>query len=550
MKIGILIKDFSELANWELRIIAGILNRPDLELALLIQDGRIGDNKPNSLKNRINYLFKSKNILGKLVFKTQLAIESKIFRETATTNREELTTQLSKIPVIKLNPTRKGFLDIFSETDAEQIKGYDLDIILRHEFNIIRGPILQAAKYGIWSFHHADNLINRGGPAGFWEIMLKQASVGVTLQQLTPELDGGLVIDKAYFNYHWSFIKTNRLVLEASVSLLFKNIDKLQQGLYFPTKSLVYYNPLYKSPNLFYSTKYLAHFYSKFMAKLAQHLKVKLFGTRYNCWTLWIGKGDFMEATLFRLKPVSLPKTECWADPFIFKHQDEVYIFFESYNYQANKGKICCGKLKNGELVDIQDVLKLPYHLSYPFIFEEDGAIYLMPETLENNRLELYKCICFPDQWELYATAFEGEQVADAHFYTDEQQQRWLFINKQADLNAPIDSELFIYKVNSLKLDQLEPHQQNPVLINSKIARNGGAIFNYNHACYRPSQANIEGIYGRALNINKIEKLTLEEYRESTVITVFPNFQPGLGAMHHLHQSDGLFVIDAAYRKL
>jgi len=36
--------------------------------------------------------------------------------------------------------------------------------------------LLNASKYGVWSFHHADNSINRGGPAGFWEIIYKQPS--------------------------------------------------------------------------------------------------------------------------------------------------------------------------------------------------------------------------------------------------------------------------------------------------------------------------------------------------------------------------------------
>lgn len=94
---------------------------------------------------------------------------------------------------IYLKPKRKGFLDIFSSSDAERIKSYNLDIILRHKFGVIRGDILQSAKHGIWSFHHADNSIIRGDPTGFWEILFCQPSVGVILQQLTPELDDRLV---------------------------------------------------------------------------------------------------------------------------------------------------------------------------------------------------------------------------------------------------------------------------------------------------------------------------------------------------------------------
>jgi hypothetical protein len=37
---------------------------------------------------------------------------------------------------------------------------------------------------------------------------------------------------------------------------------------------------------------------------------------------------------------------------------------------------------------------------------------------------------------------------------------------------------------------------------------------------------------------------------ESKITTVYPNFHDGLISTHHLNQKDGLFVIDAAFRKL
>ena len=244
-----------------------------------------------------------------------------------------------------------------------------------------------------------------------------------------------------------------------------------------------------------------------------------------------------------------MPKNEFWADPFILNYNDKNYVFFENYNYKTKKGKISCGIIENEELTNITDVLDRSYHLSYPYVFDMDGDIYLMPETSENNRLEIYKCISFPDKWQLYSTSFEGEKVGDAFFYDDDNNQKWLFLNKRVDLNTLLENELYIYKVDTLKLDNLEPHKQNPVIINSKKARNGGSIFKYNGGTYRPSQANIFGVYGRALNISKIEKLTIDEYIEKDVVTVYPNFCKGLVSMHHLHQSNKLFVIDAAYKR-
>jgi hypothetical protein len=543
IRIGILIKEFGALRNWELRIINEILNDPSLELALLIQDGR----EKNS--SSLNRLLNKKNIIGSMMFFFQTKIEGVLFKEKITEDKLKIIKELNKINRIAVAPEKKGFLDIFGSTDADKIKEQNLDIILRHEFGIIRGEILKSSKYGIWSFHHADNSINRGGPPGFWEKVLRQPSVGVTLQKLTPELDGGFVIDKAFFSYHWSFIKTSQQIKESSVSMLFKNIKKLQNNEFNPKKSLVYYNPLYKIPKPIVLLKYILNFYSILIGKVLKKINFKLFGIRYNCWTLFIGKGDFLNSTLFRLKPVKLPKNEFWADPFIFNYEEENFIFFENFNYQTKKGKISCGRVDNNKLIDIVDVMEKDYHLSFPFIYRENGDIFLMPETSKNNRLEIYKCVKFPNEWKLHITAFEGEKIADAHFYTDKNKSKWLFLNKKPNDNALMDSELHIYKVNSLTLNDLEPHKNNPVIINSKVARNGGAIFEFENEIYRPSQANVDGIYGHGLNINKILKLTIDEYFEETIVTAYPNFHPGLKSMHHLHQKNGIFVIDAAYRK-
>lgn len=550
MKIGILIKKFERLENWELRIIEGIIKNPNLKLELLVQDGRKNNQNPNSFKRKFLRLFKQRKIFSTLILKIQILIEKKIFKEIPSINKIKIITALNKIERIFLKPERKGFVDIFSKKDSDLLKKYKLDVVLRHEFNIIRGPILESSKYGIWSFHHADNSINRGGPAGFWEILLKQKSIGVTLQQLTSELDGGLVIDKAFFNRHWSFVLSNRRIYEASVSLLFKNIKKLLKDNYSPKKSIVYYNPLYKSPNTKNTIKYLFSFYSKLVTKFIHYLNYNFLGTKYHCWTLFIGKGDFLNSTLFKLKPVKLPKNQFWADPFILNYKNKNYIFFENYDYKLKKGKISCGLIENQQLINITDVMEKDYHLSFPYVFEENEDLFLMPETSENNRLELYKCLEFPNKWELYSTAFEGEKIVDTFFYNDHNNQRWLFTNKLADLNSVFDSELFIYRVNDLDLKKMEPHQNNPVIINSEIARNAGQVFSFNNKVYRPSQANIDGVYGRALNINQIEKLSINEYKETKIITVFPNFHKGLISTHHLSQANKLFVIDGAYKKI
>lgn len=91
-----------------------------------------------------------------------------------------------------------------------------------------------------------------------------------------------------------------------------------------------------------------------------------------------------------------MPKNEFWADPFLIKYKDEIYGFFENYEYNVSKGKISCAKIVGNEFVDVKDALNLPYHLSYPFVIEQDNEFYIIPETNENKRLEVYKCVEFP----------------------------------------------------------------------------------------------------------------------------------------------------------
>ena len=72
---------------------------------------------------------------------------------------------------------------------------------------------------------------------------------------------------------------------------------------------------------------------------------------------------------------------------FLINYKNNNYVFFENYSYESKKGKISCGILKTNNLIEIKDVLCKDYHLSYPFIFEEEGNYYMIPETSENQKV-------------------------------------------------------------------------------------------------------------------------------------------------------------------
>ena len=88
----------------------------------------------------------------------------------------------------------------FPPEAVDAVKAANLDVVVRCGFNILRGDILNSARYGVWSFHHGDNDFYRGGPAFFWEVYEDNPLSGVILQVLNEQLDAGFVLCKGIFS--------------------------------------------------------------------------------------------------------------------------------------------------------------------------------------------------------------------------------------------------------------------------------------------------------------------------------------------------------------
>ena len=82
----------------------------------------------------------------------------------------------------------------------------------------------------------------------------------------------------------------------------------------------------------------------------------------------------------------------------------------------------------------------------------------MIPEANQNSRLEIYKCVSFPNKWELYSSAFQGEQIVDCNFYKDNMNQNWLFLNKRTK-DSDDCSDLYIYHIDSLELNTINKWQ-------------------------------------------------------------------------------------------
>ena len=70
----------------------------------------------------------------------------------------DVSAALGAIPVIDVTPRKTRFSDYFEDSDVERVRGFELDVAVRLGFGILRGRALDIARFGVWSYHHGDNL--------------------------------------------------------------------------------------------------------------------------------------------------------------------------------------------------------------------------------------------------------------------------------------------------------------------------------------------------------------------------------------------------------
>lgn len=429
-------------------------------------------------------------------------------------------------------PIHKGISTYFPDDDIEKIKSYDLDFILRFGFDIIRGEVLNSAKYGIWSFHHDDERVVRGGPPGFWEFMRKIPSNGVILQQLTDELDKGLILRRLQFNtaLHSYNFHLNRIYEESEILPLQVAKELIVNRKLEPELSRSE-APIQHPPRNFMMLKY---FWLCFWRKIVFHVNY-LF--RQEDWN--VGYRINGNDSVHWLKP---PKSDYFADPFVITTKDDTYLFFEWFSNKNGKADLAVAK--KSECFEIyHKITDFPEHRSYPFVFEYQGVIYCIPEANQTNKVSLYR---FDEthgraslQWD--CDLLDGCFVdSTLHHHSD---GKWyLFTTPQSQSHT----HLLIFVADDLR-GPYRPHYNNPVKVDCSDSRMAGKIMEIDGNLVRPAQ-NSSRHYGESITLNNIIQLNEYQYIEETIKEIKPDKKWTYNKGTHTINSDEVMTVFDAKR--
>jgi hypothetical protein len=184
---------------WQAATIRALMSLPGVEISLLI----VRETKPDG-RRKLGRLNDRPRVMWTLFNKGYVERRSRASRAM------DMTAELVGIPEIHCRTSPVGnFSERFSDEDVATIQSHDLDMILRFSFGIIKGEVLSAARFGVWSFHHGDEREFRGRPPGFWELDEVCPVVGAILQRLTERLDAGVVLHRGFFRRHSTFVSPN-----------------------------------------------------------------------------------------------------------------------------------------------------------------------------------------------------------------------------------------------------------------------------------------------------------------------------------------------------
>jgi hypothetical protein len=442
---------------------------------------------------------------------------------------------------ISINPviSKSGFVYRYEDGDIQKIRDLGLDILIRCGSGILHGEILHSTRFGILSFHHADNRINRGGPPGFWEVYLKQDCTGFTIQQLTEELDSGNVLFRGHISTKFFYLLNQAALYEKSNFYLKRILEDIATTRELPHKlpSFPYYNPLYKIPNLRVQLKYVVSLAFAATKKVSNNF---IFKKSYR-WGVAFKFGDWKNLVMWRGIRIKNPANHFLADPFVVSIDKENYCFVEDYDYRASRGCISVYKLTEKGSERVGGAIIEPFHMSYPFVFEYQSKYYMCPETRENKDIRLYECENFPLGWKLKKIIMCNISAVDTTIF-EKDGIWWLFTNIDPT-NVGDHSELYIFFSDNPLTDNWTPHPKNPIFVDSMKARMGGILFD-DGLVYRVSQQQGFDMYGKSCSINHINRMSKTDYAEDTVFKIEPNFFTGLKGTHHLHSNGKITVFD------
>ncbi|QNE31043.1 formyl transferase [Sphingomonas sp. NBWT7] len=236
------------------------------------------------------------------------------------------------------------------------------------------------------------------------------------------------------------------------------------------------------------------------------------------------------------------------ADPFALWRDDQLHVFVENFDYVSGRGRIDAITFSHKfQILSQKTVISERWHLSYPYVFEADGDIWMLPEAHQSGTSWLYRSAAFPDRW------VRSYEIALPHVPLDativRRNDRWWLFYAAAH---PIGERLTaLYAAHAPCLaGPWTACGDGPILRDPAGARPGGTPIVQDDVMYLPLQSCVK-TYGSGVRVAQIDTLTPERIsaRIITELSAPRSAAPFNDGCHTLAAAGAVTLIDVKQRR-
>jgi hypothetical protein len=236
------------------------------------------------------------------------------------------------------------------------------------------------------------------------------------------------------------------------------------------------------------------------------------------------------------------PPGHALADPFVVTWAGITGIFVEDIELKSRRGSISFLKLDNQFDYEITKCIVEDFHLSFPFTFEFEGALYMCPESAESKSIRIYKCIDFPNVWEFKNEIFSDVVAVDSVFFLKD--NAWWMISGMSNLgHLGRMSELRCFSSSNPIEGNWLKHFPLTVLRDSNCGRNGGFLIEKD-SIIRVRQKYGYQKYGSGISLAKLQSISPNSFDEKCLLDLDLQEGSSIDGLHHLSGNENITAID------
>jgi hypothetical protein len=193
-------------------------------------------------------------------------------------------------------------------------------------------------------------------------------------------------------------------------------------------------------------------------------------------------------------------------------------------------------------LLSRRTVLREPWHLSYPYVFEADGEVWMAPEAHRSGACTLYRAAAFPDAWTPVVRLELDTPAIDPTVFRHE--GLWWLAYAPSGPQSSKQGRLHLAFAETLT-GRWRTHPGNPVRIERKSSRPGGTPFVQDGVLTLPVQ-DCSRTYGGAIRLLRIAQLTPERFAAEAGEPIGPpaSAAPYVDGLHTLSACGDFTLID------